>query len=154
MTSQARDLVTGVAAVVVGGVVAVIAATIPNTTGTAVGPGAFPLVVGVAVVLAGLAVAVPALRRGNGGEEEEEDEGGGKPLPTRLVLPAGIAAFCAVALTVSLTIASGAAFCLCCRYMAGYRWPRSALIGLAGAAVVHLVFRSLLDVPLPGDMVL
>ncbi|MEU0520375.1 tripartite tricarboxylate transporter TctB family protein [Streptosporangium sp. NPDC006007] len=169
MTSQSRDLAVGVTAVVLGGIVAVMAATIRNTTGTAVGPGAFPLVIGIAVALAGLAICAPALRgarkSGAGPGEGEGDGGGegggGEPSPRRgasrlsgLALPAGITAFCVVAVSVSLTIASGVAFLLCCRYMAGYRWPKSVLIGLIGAVVVHVAFRLLLDVPLPGDEIL
>lgn len=161
MTSQSRDLAVGVTAVVVGGIVAVMAGTIRNTTGTAVGPGAFPLVIGIAVAVAGLAIGAPALRgaRNSGAGSGEGD--GGEPSPRRgssrasgLALPAGITAFCVAAVSVSLTIASGVAFLLCCRYMAGYRWPKSVLIGLIGAAVVHVVFRLLLDVPLPGDEIL
>ncbi|MGW4423175.1 tripartite tricarboxylate transporter TctB family protein [Streptosporangium sp. NPDC004631] len=166
MTSQSRDLAVGVTAVVLGGIVAVMAGTIRNTTGTAVGPGAFPLVIGIAVALAGLAIGAPALRgarkSGAGSGEGDGGEGdGGEPSPRRgssrasgLALPAGITAFCVVAVSVSLTIASGVAFLLCCRYMAGYRWSKSVLIGLIGAVVVHVAFRLLLDVPLPGDEIL
>lgn len=84
MTSQSRDLAVGVTAVVLGGIVAVMAGTIRNTTGTAVGPGAFPLVIGIAVAVAGLAIGAPALRgaRNSGAGSGEGDGGegdGGEP---------------------------------------------------------------------------
>ena len=152
-----RDFAVGLAAIAVGLNAALLAATIENTTGTPVGPGAFPMVVGICIGLAGAFVVVTALRaRAHPGEADSTDAG---PAPARprwkpLVLPVGVGAFCVVAVTFSLTVSTAAMFVLCGRYMARYRWLTSVAIGLVGAVVVHVAFRVLLEVPLPADMVL
>ena len=163
MSITARDLVVGAVALVVGIAAAGKAAMIENTTGTPVGPGAFPLVLGICIALAGVFIIVPALRSASRPASSEPDGGAGVvERPARssdgrlasLVLPTGVIAFCVVAVTLSLTVATAAAFALCGRYMAHYRWTTSAVIGIVAALTLHVLFRVLLVVSLPVDLVL
>lgn len=157
MRTRTRDLTVGLTAVAVGVTAAALAATIENSTGTPVGPGAFPLVVGVGIVLAGAHVIVTALRTRAATTPTPSTTA--QPTSQRsrrngLVLPAAVGAFCLVAVAFSLTLATAAMFVLCGRHMGGYRWLPSAVIGLIGATVLHIVFRVFLEVPLPVDRVL
>lgn len=163
MSITARDLLVGAIALVVGVAAAGKAATIENTTGTPVGPGAFPLVLGICIALAGVFIIVPALRSGSRPASSEPDgdagvvQGSARPLPGRLAsfaLPTGVIAFCVVAVTLSLTVATAATFALCGRYMARYRWTTSVVIGIVAALTLHVLFRVLLVVSLPVDRVL
>lgn len=163
MSITARDLVVGAIALVVGIAAAGKAAMIENTTGTPVGPGAFPLVLGICIALAGVFIIVPALRtaprpsRPEPGSGDSVVEGSARSSDSRLaslVLPTAVIAFCVVAVTLSLTVATAATFALCGRYMARYRWTTSAAIGIVAALTLHIVFRVLLVVSLPVDRVL
>lgn len=157
MRTRTRDLTVGLTAVAVGVTAAALAATIENNTGTPVGPGAFPLVVGVGIVLAGVHVIVATLHPRAATAPAPSTIAQSRPerpRRTAFILPAAVGAFCLVAVTFSLTLATAAMFVLCGRHMGGYRWLPSVAIGLIGATALHVVFRVLLEVPLPVDRVL
>lgn len=157
MNAYRKDLSVGLTAIVVGGGAAILAGRIPNLTGTPVGPGTFPLVIGLAVVVAGVAVLVSAVRRRpvtadrEPAPTTEEPARSSSPAWTGWVLPATTVGFCLVAVTVSLDLATGAAFAICGRHLGRYRWTTCLAAGAVAAVVLHLVFRTLLDVALPAE---
>jgi putative tricarboxylic transport membrane protein len=157
MRTRTRDLTVGLTAIAVGVTAAALAATIENTTGTPVGPGAFPMVVGLGVALAGALVLVAALRPRAATAPVPSAPAQLTSEPSRgraLILPAAVGGFCLIAVTFSLTVATAAMFVLCGRHLGRYRWLPSVAIGLLGAVALHVVFRVLLEVPLPVDRAL
>jgi len=112
--------------------------------GAVVGDDTFPLVVGVGLILLGLAclflrppattpVATPAAVR------------------TRLLASAAVLAGYAAAVpwlgyTPSTALGATALFAV----MGGYRWTRAVLLGAVTTGVLHLLFRVWLRHPLPG----
>jgi hypothetical protein len=158
MNTYRKDLGVGLIAIAVGGAAAVLASRIPNLTGTPVGPGTFPLVIGLAVVASGVAVLVSTVRHRRLASDDREPEPAvaesprsSSPAWTAWVLPATTVGFCLVAVTLSLDLATGAAFAVCGRHLGRYRWMTCLAAGVLAAVIVHVVFRTLLDVSLPAE---
>jgi len=157
MTIRSTDRWVGIAALILGAATVILAARLPNRTGTPVGPGTFPLVVGAGIALGGLCLLIQTLRSPVRGQDAAADGLG--LAPDRA--PAGWRAagvpivtliFCVLALTVGTEIATGVAFAACGRLIGGYRWVTCALSGLVSALIFHLVFSQLLDVTLPTGL--
>lgn len=160
MKSLARSVPLGAVTIVLGIAAAVLASRFPNNHGTAVGPGAFPMLVGIGIALSGAFILIEdqVSRRKTARAEPDADADAEVPeAPGRAGFPiglsAGIVAFCVVSLTISLTLSAAFAFTACGRLLGRFRWLWSIVSGLVGAAVVHLVFRVLLTVPLPADRI-
>ncbi len=157
MSTYRKDLGVGLIAIAIGGTAAILAGRIPNLTGTPVGPGTFPLVIGLAVVAAGVAVLVSTVRQRLAMDEHEpsratvEPPRSSPPAWTAWVLPMTTAGFCLLAVTVSLDLATGAAFAVCGRHLGRYRWTTCLAGGVLAAVILHVVFRTLLNVTLPAE---
>ena len=149
------DRVTGLFLVGLGAAAAYGGWKLPPVPGQPVGPNVFPLVIGIGLLLCGLAIAFGI---GHSFEEEEEIipfEGGEAPAPQgklyglRALLPPALLLFyVAVADRVGF-ILTAAIIVYVTATALGARWKLALPLTVGAPIVIHLIFSKLLRVPLP-----
>jgi putative tricarboxylic transport membrane protein len=149
------DRVTGLFLVGLGAAAAYGGWKLPPVPGQPVGPNVFPLVIGIGLLLCGLAIAFGI---GHTFEEEEEIipfEGGEAPAPRgklyglRALLPPALLLFyVAVADRVGF-ILTAAIIVYVTATALGARWKLALPLTVGAPIVIHLIFSKLLRVPLP-----
>ena len=149
------DRVTGLFLVGLGAAAAYGGWKLPPVPGQPVGPNVFPLVIGIGLVLCGLAIAFGI---GHSFEEEEQIvpyEGGeapaprGKPYGLRALLPPALLLFyVAVADRVGFILTAGIIVFVTATAL-GARWKLALPLTVLAPIAIHLIFSKLLRVPLP-----
>jgi putative tricarboxylic transport membrane protein len=119
----------------------------------AVGPKTFPLIVGVGMLLSGLALMQERLTR-SPSQDRELDETGDAVAPadwrTLLLVATFLAGYVVLYLPLGFVLSSGL-FLPACAWALGSRAPtRNIIVALALALVTYLVFTRLLGLELPG----
>ncbi|TKW76386.1 MAG: tripartite tricarboxylate transporter TctB family protein [Bradyrhizobium icense] len=149
------DRVTGLFLVGLGAAAAYGGWRLPPVPGQPVGPNVFPLVIGIGLLLCGLAIAFGI---GHSFEEEEEIipfEGGEAPAPTgklyglRALLPPALLLFYVVVAERVGFILTAAIIVYVTATALGARWKLALPLAVAAPIVIHLIFGKLLRVPLP-----
>ncbi|MBI5318877.1 tripartite tricarboxylate transporter TctB family protein [Bradyrhizobium sp.] len=149
------DRVTGLFLVGLGAAAAFGGWRLPPVPGQPVGPNVFPLVIGIGLLLCGLAIAFGI---GHSFEEEEEIvpyEGGEAPAPRgklyglRALLPPAL-------LLLYVFVADRLGFILTAALIVyvtatalGARWKLALPLTVLAPIAIHLIFSKLLRVPLP-----
>ena len=149
------DRVTGLFLVGLGAAAAYGGWRLPPVPGQPVGPNVFPLVIGIGLLLCGLAIAFGI---GHSFEEEEEIvpyEGGEAPAPRgklyglRALLPPAL-------LLLYVFVADRLGFILTAALIVyvtatalGARWKLALPLAVLAPVAIHLIFSKLLRVPLP-----
>ena len=149
------DRVTGLFLVGLGAAAAYGGWRLPPVPGQPVGPNVFPLVIGIGLLLCGLAIAFGI---GHSFEEEEQIvpyEGGeapaprGKPYGLRALLPPALLLFyVAVADRVGFILTAGIIVFVTATAL-GARWKLALPLTVLAPIAIHLIFSKLLRVPLP-----
>jgi putative tricarboxylic transport membrane protein len=149
------DRVTGLFLVGLGAAAAYGGWKLPPVPGQPVGPNVFPLVIGIGLVLCGLAIAFGI---GHSFEEEEHIvpyEGGEAPAPRgklyglRALLPPALLLFyVAVADRVGFILTAGIIVFVTATAL-GARWKLALPLTVLAPIAIHLIFSKLLRVPLP-----
>ncbi len=149
------DRVTGLFLVGLGAAAAYGGWKLPPVPGQPVGPNVFPLVIGIGLVLCGLAIAFGI---GHSFEEEEQIvpyEGGEAPAPRgklyglRALLPPALLLFyVAVADRVGFILTAGIIVFVTATAL-GARWKLALPLTVLAPIAIHLIFSKLLRVPLP-----
>ena len=149
------DRVTGLFLVGLGAAAAYGGWRLPPVPGQPVGPNVFPLVIGIGLLLCGLAIAFGI---GHSFEEEEEIvpfEGGEAPAPTgklyglRALLPPALLLFYVVVAERVGFILTAAIIVYVTATALGARWKLALPLTVGAPIVIHLIFSNLLRVPLP-----
>lgn len=149
------DRVTGLFLVGLGAAAAYGGWRLPPVPGQPVGPNVFPLVIGIGLVLCGLAIAFGI---GHSFEEEEQIvpyESGEAPAPRgklyglRALLPPALLLFyVAVADRVGFILTAGIVVFVTATAL-GARWKLALPLTVLAPIAIHLIFSKLLRVPLP-----
>ena len=149
------DRVTGLFLVGLGAAAAYGGWKLPPVPGQPVGPNVFPLVIGIGLVLCGLAIAFGI---GHSFEEEEHIvpyESGEAPAPRgklyglRALLPPALLLFyVAVADRVGFILTAGIIVFVTATAL-GARWKLALPLTVLAPIAIHLIFSKLLRVPLP-----
>jgi putative tricarboxylic transport membrane protein len=148
-------VILAVAVVALGIYVSYEGATGPDNPGYAqVGPGAFPIAVGIALAIAGLALLAQGMHgRWRVAWIERDAQASNRllPAPLRNVLLVAAALILDVMLMPPLgfVAASAVMFTLVAAAFGSQRFMRDAALGLAFAAAIHLVFVQGLGLHLP-----
>ena len=149
------DRVTGLFLVGLGAAAAYGGWKLPPVPGQPVGPNVFPLVIGIGLLLCGLAIAFGI---GHTFEEEEEIipfEGGEAPAPQgrlyglRALLPPALLLFYVVVADRVGFILTAAIIVYVTATALGARWKLALPLTAGAPIVIHLIFGKLLRVPLP-----
>lgn len=149
------DRVTGLFLVGLGAAAAYGGWKLPPVPGQPVGPNVFPLVIGIGLLLCGLAIAFGI---GHSFEEEEEIvpfEGGAAPAPQgklyglRALLPPALLLFYVVVADRVGFILTAAIIVYVTATALGARWKLALPLTIGAPIVIHLIFSKLLRVPLP-----
>jgi putative tricarboxylic transport membrane protein len=149
------DRVTGLFLVGLGAAAAYGGWRLPPVPGQPVGPNVFPLVIGIGLLLCGLAIAFGI---GHTFEEEEEIvpfEGGAAPAPQgklyglRALLPPALLIFYVVVAERVGFILTAAIIVYVTATALGARWKLALPLAVGAPIVIHLIFSKLLRVPLP-----
>lgn len=152
------DRVTGGFLVLLGALAFWGGSRLPAVPGQDVGPAAFPMVIGVGLVLCGLLVAFGI---GHTFEVEEPGESPQAPgLAQRLGRMEWLAAFLPPALLLFYVLAAeplgflltAAVMLLVCARALGASWRLTLGVTLLAPPFVHLIFYKLLRVPLPAGV--
>lgn len=148
-----KDIVTGAVLIAVGGWLAWEAQGFPKLAGLAEGPGLFPTIAGLGLVICGTLVLLSGVFRRTAGAAPAE-------APVRLSLRAwvnsaaivlGVALFAIFLDPVGFHLVAFALM-LVGLLLFGVRWWRAILLAMAVTALVHLIFISFLHVPLPWGL--
>lgn len=149
------DRVTGLFLIGLGAAAAYGGWRLPPVPGQPVGPNVFPLVIGIGLVLCGLAIAFGI---GHSFEEEEQIvpyESGEAPAPRgklyglRALLPPALLLFyVAVADRVGFILTAGIIVFTTATAL-GARWKLALPLTVLAPIAIHLIFSKLLRVPLP-----
>lgn len=149
------DRVTGLLLVGLGAAAAYGGWRLPPVPGQPVGPNVFPLVIGIGLVLCGLAIAFGI---GHSFEEKEETvpyEAGQAPPPRgklyglRALLPPALLLFYVlVADRVGFILTAGIIVFVTATAL-GARWKLALPLAVLAPIAIHLIFSKLLRVPLP-----
>jgi putative tricarboxylic transport membrane protein len=152
------DRVTGLFLVGLGAAAAYGGWRLPPVPGQPVGPNVFPLVIGIGLVLCGLAIAFGI---GHSFEEEEEIipfEGGEAPAPQgklyglRALLPPALLLFYVVAADRLGFIITAAIMVYVTSTALGAKWKLALPLAALSPFAIHLIFGKLLRVPLPAGL--
>lgn len=156
------DRVSGLAIAALGAAAAYGGSLLPPVPGQQVGPNVFPVVIGLGLVITGLAIAA---RIGSSFEEEEKivvDEAGhavsadaAKPIPyaaLRTILPPLLLLFYAFTVDRIGFVPIAAVMVAATAAALGGGWRTMLGLALFAPPAVHLVFAKLLRVPLPGGL--
>ncbi len=159
---QLSDRTTGLFLVGLGGITAYAGSTLPPTPGQQIGPGIFPIVVGLGLVLCGGLIALGIGRHFE--DEAEADlalhQNTAAPVATESTLTSALRTLVPIACLVFYVLAVNTlGFVLTAAVMVGVtaralRAPLVLALGMALVAppFVHLVFYKLLRVPLPDGL--
>ena len=142
----AGDAVTGLVIALAGAVFAVLAWPMPRGDVGNPGTGFLPFVLGLLLVLLGLACALRALRTRDG--QAAVALGGRKTLICILALAGAVLAFIPLGFLPTTAIFLTVLFAT----LAGISWPRAALSALAASVVLWLVFQTALGLGLPAGV--
>ena len=149
------DRVTGLFLVGLGAAAAYGGWKLPPVPGQPVGPNVFPLVIGTGLALCGLAIAFGI---GHSFEEEEEIvpfEGGEAPAPRgklyglRALLPPALLLFYVFMADRLGFILTAGLIVFATSTALGARWKLSLPLTVLAPIAIHLIFSTLLRVPLP-----
>lgn len=155
------DRVTGTFLVVLGSVTAYAGSKLPPVPGQPVGPEVFPTVIGIAVALCGLLIAL-----GVGSRLEEEAEAdlaahGGENIATigrgplykfRVLIPPALLIFYVIAVDRLGFVPTAAIIAFLASVALGARLKIAIPVALLAPIGIHLIFYKLLRVPLPDGL--
>jgi putative tricarboxylic transport membrane protein len=154
--------VTGVGLAILGAAAAYGGWLLPPVPGQQVGPNVFPMVIGIGLVLCGLAIAAGI---GSSFEEAEEVVGAedGSHVAPEQVAPIPYAAFKTAVPPILLLfyaftvdwlgfVPTAAVMVAAACFALGGNWRTALPLALLAPPAVHLVFFKLLRVPLPGGL--
>lgn len=168
-TSRNMDVVAG-AVVATGGAILFLAAQrierLPGDT-EVIGPAAFPTVLSLVLVLAGLALLVSGLRsKPDDGITAEimqiddshdvnellDPEEPSVPLQRLLLVVATFAAYCLILIPLGFLLATTAYLMVTTCLVDAAKWKRNLLFSVAFSAMVYVSFTQLLGVELPAGL--
>ena len=145
-----NDVLSGLLWVLLGGGVAVYAWTFPAATGAGVGPGLFPLAIGLSLVAGGIVMTASAWKARHESGWVEWDEGLRQPRPAlKGALAVGSLGFyAAVVDTVGFFLTS---FAMLAGLFLAFGVSRKWIVPIAVGVTLglHVAFYTLLRVPLP-----
>lgn len=147
-----HDSIIGVVLLIFGAWIAHSALGFPQLTGQPIGPGTFPVVLGILCALGGAALTVIGLRRGDG-PLVFLHSGWRQPghVATAAIMIAGTALLAATFETVGFPL--GVSILLVALYIAsGRRHPVNVLFAVVFVVGVHLLLTRFLQVPLPAGV--
>ena len=147
------DRVTGTVLVVLGGTAALMGSRLPAVPGQDVGPAAFPMLIGIGLVICG-GLIILGVGRSFEAPEGEPDAG---PGPLRLgglraLVPAVLLLFYVLASERLGFLPTAAIMVLVTAVVLGARLRLAVPLALVAPVLVHLAFYNLLRVPLPAGM--
>lgn len=150
---QLSDRVTGAVLVILGGAAAYAGSRLPAVPGQDVGPAAFPMLIGIGLVICGALIALGIGRSFEVEEAEAPAEQGAWRLSgLRALVPPAMLLFYVFAVDHLGFLPTAAAVVLVMALALGAR-PRLAVpLAIVAPIFVHLAFYKLLRVPLPAGL--
>ena len=141
-----RDVISSVAWIALGGAFAFGALQVGLTLKGKPGPGFLPLISGLALIVIGLFVLVPALISKEGDEKTENNPGA---LRRVLLCLAGLLVWGSVLDLAGYIIATAVFMTFATRLLEPPKWRTSVLVGVLSALVSYFLFSVLMQVQLP-----
>jgi putative tricarboxylic transport membrane protein len=119
----------------------------PNVPGQKLGAAFLPMIVGVGLLLCGIALVLRSLKRGAYAEADAKPEVE-EHFGSAVVIVGAVLAYIGLSERVGFLLI--APLCLLAVFLAfRVAWPRALLWAIGGTLLVHLAFYKLLRVPLP-----
>lgn len=175
------DVIIGMVATVFGVAIVVLSLQMQTIRDTSVGPGTFPGITGIVIILCGIAIGSGAVLKSvrktkdeNAGVSSKQDlmesvehtevptedlsavdeaEHRASSIKMPILLSLGIVLYSIASLTVGLTLPTALLFLFSARYIGRFSWPKSAIACLVGAASYYVIFRMLIPISLPFDLI-
>jgi putative tricarboxylic transport membrane protein len=144
------DRVSGGVLILLGAAAAAAGSRLPAVPGQDVGPAAFPMVVGIGLVLCGAMIAFGIGHNFEAPEEEEAPRGRWYGL--RALLPPALLIFYVLAVERLGFLLTAAVLVGIAALALGARWRVVVPLALLSPFAVHAVFYKLLRVPLPDGL--
>jgi len=113
------------------------------------GPGLFPLLVGIAMVVFSLRLFIQSLKTEEIPGEEADPFPRGKDLHRVIAITATLIFFAVSLKTLGYGISSSVLICVVLRVLGLQSWAKILLISITTAALSYLVFAYFLEAPLP-----
>ncbi len=150
---QLSDRVTGAVLVVLGGVAAYAGSRLPAVPGQDVGPAAFPMLIGIGLVICGVLIALGIGRSFEVAEAEAPAGQGSRRLAgLRALIPPALLLFYVLAADRLGFLPTAAVIVLVMALALGARLRLAVPLAVVAPVLIHLAFYKLLRVPLPAGL--